>query len=1364
MALQRRILQRQVLSGRTTPASRRRTTTPSRPAPSLSQNQRLTQISKIDIKKYLNNPDYTITRNTKGLIVKIEAKPLRYRKFKNSKTERRVYGTYIPEIITFNNQGIPTKLITTKPYTSDETKYTVSNKLYNPIVINYDNEGFRTELIKRDAERKRYDSSERKVVKEEVRKFKKGEITGLKEFFYKKPTTPQKKDTIDLKEATPLDLRNKTKILGVSAKLPDGSTQIVSRTGKVTILSPKNKVLKRYQASSPKEVLNFLKEQTKYIKTTTKTAEDRVKDFNYDFLKTYFTKQGYDVKKDSGTDQLVATKGQRKTIVDPLFLGYANVPKTAKVSKSGVYLQERVEKAKYVKDLKEYKKAKKEYEKAIEQQKLINQTSLRMTTQAGTNIYEKLALRQQNFENNYERGVQRYLQSIGIGKQDQSKAKLTKKQLLDMSLGLVLSSNPITFFLGNQYINKNVPKEWRTEFTKSIVRLPFDAVIGMPLTIGGRGAVATTYAVDSVFKRQKPEKLKISGIDYGKELVRTFDIRTPDGIINLAFTVASIRSVAKSKVGEIPLKAKSKIAKALKNSKIERAIVKLTALRKGAIKVVKTGTLRVGKSLIPFKETRIIKNNVVKLKDIQGKNVIIRKTPASRILYKINEVTRKFKLKEPKPTKITKPKIDYPASIKRLVSRPLNKVVRYIPKTYAQQLVRINKFVRETKLTLSKKIKRLKLSQLEKLKLDRAKIKKYIDQLNDIRSKTVNNVDKYSQILRNDIAKQVAGLEKQLKVIDTKINKILGRKSQVSSIKKKLKRLKSSFKNKLKNIIKIKRKSVLEKLQSKRRIISKHIQDLESYRRKIVNEVSLDAQKMRAELVKEISSYDKQLKVIDTKINKILGRKSKISAVKKELNIKGVKKVLSSSYSTLRKRLSNYILKIKRRKLKPNKTLFEKYYREVEILRKPEFYENAYKKLARKKGLKSKSEALSKANKLIKEVEILRTPEFYDIAYKKLLRKKQAKTKGGVTRDQLKKLISEVKIEKKPTTKKPVTREIKTKEGLVLEQVVEQKVKTVTKQKPKKVIILMSQEQFNAFKKLIDDGIKQKSAQIKRSKQLQKQRQLQAQKKKLESMKKQASRSATKQVSKLKQKKGYTTKTRAIVYPITKLDWSQLQVVLQIPRLKVFQKGMQIPKRKLAQQQKRLQKQAQAQEQKQLRKQRQAQKPIQRLKRVQTPRQRELLERRRIQRLKQKKTIKPKQPVKPKLEFEEYAKNKPIDVYVKKRGAKARYVKINAKPLTLASAKNLGRYLVDNLPLASYRLIVSKSKAKKMTFKTKTSTRKFRERKGRTKLPSKTMVERRKYRLDKNLEKKGITLKGLQKLRSQRAIVNTIKKAVKKKR
>jgi hypothetical protein len=118
---------------------------------------------------------------------------------------------------------------------------------------------------------------------------------------------------------------------------------------------------------------------------------------------------------------------------------------------------------------------------------------------------------------------------------------------------------------------------------------------------------------------------------------------------------------------------------------------------------------------------------------------------------------------------------------------------------------------------------------------------------------------------------------------------------------------------------------------------------------------------------------------------------------------------------------------------------------------------------------------------------------------------------------------------------------------------------------------------------------------------------------------------------------------------------------------------------------------------------------------------------------------------------------KKFDVYLKKRGAKRPYMRANSGWMTFNDAKNLGRYVSDNTPLASYQIRPSKLIGKRQKFKATAPDKKFRRVKAKSKLPRKTVVERRKYRMDTVGEKRGISIKGLRRLRNQKNILNLIK-------
>jgi hypothetical protein len=118
---------------------------------------------------------------------------------------------------------------------------------------------------------------------------------------------------------------------------------------------------------------------------------------------------------------------------------------------------------------------------------------------------------------------------------------------------------------------------------------------------------------------------------------------------------------------------------------------------------------------------------------------------------------------------------------------------------------------------------------------------------------------------------------------------------------------------------------------------------------------------------------------------------------------------------------------------------------------------------------------------------------------------------------------------------------------------------------------------------------------------------------------------------------------------------------------------------------------------------------------------------------------------------------KKFDVYLKKRGSRLPYMRANSGWLTFKDARNFGRYVSDHTPLASYQIRPSRLVGKRQKFTKTSPDKKFRRVKAKSKLPRKTVVEKRKYRLDKPGETRGISVKGLRKLRSQKNILNLIK-------
>ena len=123
---------------------------------------------------------------------------------------------------------------------------------------------------------------------------------------------------------------------------------------------------------------------------------------------------------------------------------------------------------------------------------------------------------------------------------------------------------------------------------------------------------------------------------------------------------------------------------------------------------------------------------------------------------------------------------------------------------------------------------------------------------------------------------------------------------------------------------------------------------------------------------------------------------------------------------------------------------------------------------------------------------------------------------------------------------------------------------------------------------------------------------------------------------------------------------------------------------------------------------------------------------------------------------------KSYNVAVKVKGAKKPYSLLRLRNLSRDHAKRLGRFVTDNTKLASFRLIPSGNKIHNK-FTKQTASKKFRTRKTKSKLPYKTIVEKRKYRIDTRGEKRNITLKGLAKLRSSKSIIKRLTKSGRKK-
>jgi len=110
-----------------------------------------------------------------------------------------------------------------------------------------------------------------------------------------------------------------------------------------------------------------------------------------------------------------------------------------------------------------------------------------------------------------------------------------------------------------------------------------------------------------------------------------------------------------------------------------------------------------------------------------------------------------------------------------------------------------------------------------------------------------------------------------------------------------------------------------------------------------------------------------------------------------------------------------------------------------------------------------------------------------------------------------------------------------------------------------------------------------------------------------------------------------------------------------------------------------------------------------------------------------------------------------VNVYVKRKGAKTRYLRANKGYLTPSEAVKFARYVTDNSRLASFIFTQSKL-IKRQRFTISTPAYKFRGRKRTSKLPKGARVEKRKYRLDTSGEKKQISVAKLRRLSNQARI------------
>jgi len=134
------------------------------------------------------------------------------------------------------------------------------------------------------------------------------------------------------------------------------------------------------------------------------------------------------------------------------------------------------------------------------------------------------------------------------------------------------------------------------EFVKAAARLPFE-VAGLPLVIGGRAALA----VEASFKSEGRKELLKAIPETGSAIVKAYDPRNPEGLLNIALTAVAIKGLAKSRAAQI------KFNKELSKSQASVAKVKVTQQKGNTVKIEMQGKLKVGKETHPFYKKTIQK-------------------------------------------------------------------------------------------------------------------------------------------------------------------------------------------------------------------------------------------------------------------------------------------------------------------------------------------------------------------------------------------------------------------------------------------------------------------------------------------------------------------------------------------------------------------------------------------------------------------------------------------------------------------------------------------------------------------------------------------------------------------------------------
>lgn len=172
---------------------------------------------------------------------------------------------------------------------------------------------------------------------------------------------------------------------------------------------------------------------------------------------------------------------------------------------------------------------------------------------------------------------------------------------------------------------------------KTLARLPLD-IASIPVTVGGRLALAAD-AMRTPYGRQVLESTKKEARG---TFLQSFDVRNPQGLVNLLLTATMVREIAGARTAKVA-QAKA-IKEELKTAKIENAKVSVKELksRLGESKylVDKKGTIRIGDQKVPFEEKTIVTKKQLGPK-VQSKRVTSTGRTSSRNIGGPSKITAK---------------------------------------------------------------------------------------------------------------------------------------------------------------------------------------------------------------------------------------------------------------------------------------------------------------------------------------------------------------------------------------------------------------------------------------------------------------------------------------------------------------------------------------------------------------------------------------------------------------------------------------------------------------------------------------------------------------------------------------------------